>query len=456
MAGRQREHAIVIGAGLAGLAAATALAGRVGHVTLVERDPLPEGAEPRRGVPQAPHQHICLARGRAALEALFPGLEAELVAAGVEPMDVGEELAWLTPAGWTPRFRSGIAILPCSRALLESLVRRRVRATGGVEVRDGQEVTGLVVRGGRVAGVGLRPTGERAGAGAELAADLVVDASGRGSRLPAWLEEAALPAPEEVVVDAHVVYASRAFRGTPALPPGIRGAFLQGAPPAVTRGGALLPLEGGRALVTLIGRGEEPPGDGAAFLAYAATLRSPMIHDAIAGLEPVSDIAVSRSTRNRRRRYERLRPWPPGLVVLGDAACAFNPVYGQGMTAAVLGAIALGRGLDRAGTIGLQRRLARIAAAPWALDTAIDLRVRGAIGPPPGRRVRARQAYLARVARLGTERRDVRLAWLRVTHMLRSPAALLRPDILARAAAAAARERRAGRRARAPARTSRP
>jgi 2-polyprenyl-6-methoxyphenol hydroxylase-like FAD-dependent oxidoreductase len=390
-----------------------------------------------------------------ALEAIFPGLAAEIMAAGVEPMDVAHELAWLTPAGWTPRFRSGITILPCSRDLLEWRIRERVRANETVEIRDGHEATGLVLADARsVVGARVRPTDRRDLDGAEIRSDLVVDASGRGSRLPRWLQELGLEAPRETVVDAQVVYTSRVFRGRAAMPDGLRGAFLQAAPPVVQRGGAMLPIEGDRTLVTLIGRGgDDPPSDDAGFLAYASTLRSPLIHDAIADLQPLSPIATSRATRNRCRHYELVRGWPDGLAVLGDAACAFNPVYGQGMSSAVLAAAALGRLLGRRrgrSGVGLGRRfqqdLAGLNAGPWALDTALDLRARGVTGPAPGQRTRARQAYLVRVARLGTERRDARLSWLRVFHMLRPASTLVRPGIVVRVMVRAASERRASRR----------
>ena len=447
-----RQHAVVIGGGIAGLVSAHVLSAHFTRVTLVERDLISDGAAQRRGVPQAAHQHVLLARGRRELEVLFPGLDEEIASAGAEPMDVADELAWLTPAGWTPRFRSGIIIRPCSRQLLEWRIRERVRGNADVEIRDGHEVLDLLTGASRVVvGARVRPSGRREVPASEIRADLVVDASGRGSRAARWLEDLGLTVPPESAVDAHIVYTSRFVRGPPALPEGRRGAYIQSAPPTFTRGGAMLPIEDGCTLVTLIGRGgDAPPADDAGFLAYARTLRSPLIHDAIAGLEPLSPIATSRATSNRRHHYERVRSWPDGLVVLGDAVCAFNPVYGQGMTTAILGAALLGRLLAQRrdpsiGGLGAryQRRLARLIAAPWTLDTDLDLRVRGATGPPPDRRRRARQAYLARLARLGTERRDVRLAWLQVFHMLRGPRSLMRPEILVRVALRAAHERAA-------------
>ncbi len=439
-----------MGGGLAGLVSAWVLASHFAGVTLLERDRLPGGASHRRGVPQAPHQHVLLARGRLTLEALFPGLEAEIIAAGAEPLDVAADLGWLTPAGWAPRFRSEITILPCSRVLLEWRVRKRVQANGTVEIRDGHEAVGLVIdEAGSVVGVRARASGRRSLAEEEIRCDLVVDASGRGSRMPRWLEGLGRTKPLESIVDAHISYTSRLYRGSPMLPDGLRGAFIQAAPPAFTRGAAMLPIEDGRTLLTLIGRGgDQPPTDEAGFLEYARTLRSPMVYEAIRQLEPLSPIRLSRATKNVQRHYERLRDWPEGLVVLGDAACAFNPVYGQGMTTAALGAAALGRLLAQepvGSLLGLgarfQRTLARLNAAPWMFDTDLDLRVHGVTGPSPGRRVRMRQAYLARLGRLGTTSPHMRLAFLEVFHMLRGPRRLLRPRVLVPIALHAGRER---------------
>ena len=447
----ERRHALVIGGGLAGLVTAKVLSLHFARVTLLERDGLSDGPARRRGVPQAPHQHVLLARGRLILEGLFPGLGAQLMTAGTKPLDVADELAYLTPAGWSPRFRSGIAILPCSRELLEWCVRARVAADPRVEVRDGHEATGLLgSEAGDIDGIRARPTGRRDLAGFEIGCDLVVDASGRGSHLPQWLGNLGRGVPSERVVDAHLGYASRVYKGLPVLPDGLRGAFIQAAPPAFTRGGAMLPIEGGRTLVTLLGRsGDHPPTEDAGFLEYARTLRSPLIYEAIAALEPASPIAASRSTENRWRHYERLRDWPDRLVVLGDAACALNPVYGQGMTTGAMAATTLGRLLSlrrEESLVGFgaqfQRTLARINSAPWMFDTDLDLLARGTSGPPPGHRVRARQAYLARVGRLGTTSPEVRRAFLEVFHLINHPRSLLRPRVLLPIAQQAVTDRR--------------
>ncbi len=444
-----RGHALVIGGSVAGLCCAETLSHHFERVSVLERDRLPSEPCLRRGVPQAPHQHMLLARGQQLLEELFPGLQEELIACGAVPMDVAEELAWLTPAGWAPRFRSGITIVPCSRQLLEACVRERVRANPRVEIREEQQVFGLLAGpGDQVVGVRVRPSGRRELSGERISADLVIDTAGRGSRLPAWLEDLGYRVPPAHVVDAHVSYTSRVYEGLAALPAGLRGAFIQAAPPASTRGGALLPIEKGRMLLTLIGRaGDVAPTDDEGFLAFARSLRSPLIHVAVAALVPFTHPVSSRATENRRYPYERMPKWPKGLVAVGDAVCAFNPVYGQGMSTAALGAVALGRSFrvgahdSHRAAARFQRRLAKLHAGPWMLDTDLDLRVHGVTGPPPGRRVHLRQSYLARVARLAVERPAVRLAFLEVLHLLRGPLSLLRPSISGPVLVRATRER---------------
>jgi 2-polyprenyl-6-methoxyphenol hydroxylase-like FAD-dependent oxidoreductase len=253
--------------------------------------------------------------------------------------------------------------------------------------------------------------------------------------------------PRETVVNARLAYASRLYRGTPELPGGLRGAIVRAAPPACQRGGIVMPIEGGHCIVTLVGMGgEHPPTDPAGFDAFARSLRNPLLGDAVGAAEPCPQIAGSRATQNRVRHYERLADLPEGLVVLGDAACAFNPVVQQGMTLAVMGAVMLGRHLDRPARDGLthrfQRALAAMNATPWRLATATDLRVRGVVGSPPGVRARTCQRYLGHVARRAAEHDTVRRAHLEVLHLVRPARALLRPAVLGPVVAGALREGR--------------
>jgi 2-polyprenyl-6-methoxyphenol hydroxylase-like FAD-dependent oxidoreductase len=432
-----RERAIVVGSGMAGLLAARVAADHFAEVLLAERDLMPPGPGARRGTPQDRHNHLLLAGGQRALDGLFPGMMSELTSAGAVPFDYTQDMLWLSPFGWVPRFRSGITLYSCSRHLLEWRVRERIEALPNVRVVPGHAVIGLLVRAGRVTGVRVRPSAERGRSGTDLGADLVVDASGRGSHLPRWLNDLGLAAADETVVDAHLAYATLIFQGAPRLPDGFRAALIQSSPPTSTRGGIAVPIEGDRTLVTLLARGgDRAPTDEGAFRAFAQTLRDPAIHRAVEGLTPLGQVANSRATQNRLRHYERVTPWPDGLVVLGDAVCALNPVYQQGMTTGARGALVLGELLRRRADGSLtgmgrdfQRRLARANATPWLLALVQDLRVAGVVAARPGRLTRLRLAYVRRVSR-ATTRPEVLRALLEVRHMLRPGRALLRPVVV--------------------------
>jgi 2-polyprenyl-6-methoxyphenol hydroxylase-like FAD-dependent oxidoreductase len=432
-------HALVIGGSMAGLLAARVLADHVGRVTIVERDNFPEGPEFRKGVPQSRHTHVLMTRGRQILERLFPGLEDSLLEAGAVLIDSAEDLALLWPAGFAPRFRSGIPFLQSSRELLEFAARERVASVPNIRFLQKTDVTGLVpaTQGEAVAGATVRSRGSGRGADEEILADLVVDASGRNSDASRWLEELGYDAPEETVVDAHLGYASRIYERTEGDARDWKALLVQAAPPDVTRGGVLYPIEGGRWIAGLDGvGGDYPPTDEEGFMQFARSLRIPMLYEAIKEAKPLSPIRGYRATKNVRRHYEKLSRQPHNFVVTGDAACAFNPVYGQGMTTAAIGAETLGETLreqDPAGLSGrFQRRLAKTTSAAWLLATGEDLRVRGVEGPPPDAATRLTNPYMDRVVELSLKDPAIYRTLLEVFHMTKPPTAMFGPSIAAK------------------------
>ncbi|MFE2285327.1 FAD-dependent oxidoreductase [Streptomyces sp. NPDC059443] len=393
------DHAVVLGAGMAGLLAARVLARRFPRVTLIERDELPqEGPEFRPGIPQSRHAHILWSRGLYLMEKMLPGLTGKLVEAGASLLETPRDFLWLSPADW---FQSvpGTKVLVAGRDLLDRTVREEVLRDGRIRILAGTAATGLVAGpdGRSVAGVRLRDA-------APLAARLVVDATGRTSKTTAWLAELGHPAPEVTRYDPHLGYSSRYFE-RPADPARRwHGMYVQSRPD-LPRGGVLVPQDGDRWLVTLIGNGEHaPPVKDEEFFAFARSLRSPALYDAIRDATPLSSPTAFRSTANEWRHYERLERWPAGLVVLGDAACRFNPVYGHGMTVAALAAEALAkeiRTLDPERIAAASRRIQRsttaAAAVPWQIATSEDMRYAVTEGPPPDRATRFLQNYMSRV-----------------------------------------------------------
>lgn len=429
------DRAIVLGGSIAGLLAARVLAETHVEVIIVDRDHLGPEAEPRRGVPQARHLHGLLARGQELLEELFPGLTAELVAGGAP---VGDMLGNSRVCFGGHRFRqgpSGLTALCVSRSTLEAAVRRRVLALPAVHVLGGRDVVGLTTsRARRV--VGARVIARADGSAEEqLPGDLVVDATGRGSRLPRWLETIGSPPPEQERIDIGVGYASRRYR----LPPGALGkdlVLLSAPTPARPRGGGLSLIEGDQCLVTLMGvLGDHPPTDPDGFERFAADLALPDVRDALNHAEPLDDPVAFHYPSSTRRRYDRLTRFPDGLAVLGDAVCALNPIYGQGMTVAALEAAALRRHLASGRTPrprSYLRDIGRISGVAWNMALGADLSFPDVQGP----RTPATQLlgwYIGRVQTGATHDPRLGRAFLRVTTLVDPPPMLLRPSVLVRA-----------------------
>jgi flavin-dependent dehydrogenase len=433
-------HALVIGASMSGLLAARALSGHFDRVTIVERDQLMDESAARAGVPQGRHVHALLARGYHTLEHFFPGIGAALSERGAVDLRWGLDTRYLSSAGWVRHFDMGIHTKLLSRPLLESEVRRRVLALPNVTVRTRVEVEGLLfdASGGRVIGVHAAPRG--GGETEAITADLVIDASGRRSRLPEWLQAHGFDAPHEQAVLSYMGYATRLYRKPDdrAYPPLL---FMVARPDAeLRRGGAIFEIEGGVWQVSLGGmNGDYPPTDPDGFMAYARTLASPELAEWIADAEPISDIHGYRVDGSRWRRYDRLARHPAGLLPVGDSICGFNPLYGQGMTVAGLESEALDALLrdisptDSAFTAAYYRRTVPIVESAWLLATGEDLRFPGTTGERPDALTRLAQRYIDLLLKssISTDETVIR-AFINVGNMSAPPMTLFRPAIVAR------------------------
>ncbi len=429
--------AVVLGGSLAGMLAARALADVADHVTVVERDELPSGPAPRKGLPQARHVHQLWSGGAHALEELLPGIVGRLRDAGAHRLPVTTDVVALSPYGWYRRWAESHHMLLCSRDLLDATVRADVLADRRVELVAGAEALGPVGTGSAVTGVRIRT---RDAAERTLSADLVVDATGRGSRAAGWLTGLGVPAVEQRVVDSGVAYASRVFRAPEGAREGFPVVNVQPDPRTGKPGcgGVLLPIEDGRWIVTLFGsRGGEPPTGSADFLRYArAELRHPVIAELLAYAEPLTDVAYTRTTANRRHYYERTPAWPENFAVLGDALCALNPIYGHGMSVAAQGACALRETVRRHGwgSAGLARRIqravARPASAAWDLALGMDVFYPGATESGPTLRDRLLAAYVGRLLYTATGNGRIARRVTDVTSLERGAEVLLAPSVL--------------------------
>ncbi|MFF5227876.1 FAD-dependent oxidoreductase [Dactylosporangium sp. NPDC000521] len=430
---RPSTQAVILGASIAGLLAARALSDTFGTVTVIDRDDL-TGTGPRKGVPQGRHAHMLFAKGREVIEDLFPGITGELVAAGALTVDVHAGFAWHNGPNALARAASDLVVLAVSRPALEDHLRARVGRLPGVTVRGGLEATGLLHEDGAVVGVRAVPAGAGPGAPAEeLRADLVVDATGRGNRGTTWLTELGYAPPEQDSVMAGVVYATREYERRP-LASGMLG-VLTGVTPKYPYGAALLPMEGDRWILTLAGLGDDlPPTDEAGFAAYATRLSIGDLAEVVHGARPLGPPRPFRVPASVRRRYERIRRHPEGFLAFGDAICAFNPIYGQGMTVAALEALEL-RTAVADGLAGLPRRF--YARASAVIDTPWDMAVGGDLAFPsvPGRRtvkIRFLNWYLARLLRAAETSPEVAVAFHRTVNLTEPPGRLFAPAILRR------------------------
>ncbi|VVJ17973.1 Uncharacterised protein [Amycolatopsis camponoti] len=375
---RLGKTAVVLGGSAAGLCSAGALAPYFDQVVVLERDELPAGAEHRRGVPQSKHPHFLLNSGRRAIGALFDGFEDDLIAAGGLHLMPSMDAAYLDGEGWSARKRSAMTMVYSSRILIERVLRDKVRELANVVIREGAAVTGLTTRDGRITGVDTD--------GGHFEADLVVDAMGRGSSVSAWLVAAGWPEPEVRTLDAKVTYTSRWYE-LPAPRPATwwwRHLVIMPTPDKGEHPAEheylvnFFPVEGNRVIACMGSWGLEMPRTTDAFVETARRVRTPMFAAAMDRCEPTSEVHLTRSTGNKWRRYDRLRTPPEGLVFVGDAICAFNPFYAQGISSAAGSALLLREHLDRAR--GLDARFSakflaaqrKLLAVPWSLAMARD------------------------------------------------------------------------------------
>jgi 2-polyprenyl-6-methoxyphenol hydroxylase-like FAD-dependent oxidoreductase len=443
------QRAVVLGASMSGLLAARVLADFYRGVTVVERDVLPEGPANRRGVPQGRHAHVLLARCSQILGQLFPGFLGELAGDGVSVWSDGDLTKLCLSAGGHRIVGSGrvpdcelMAIYYPSRPLLESRVRERLRAIPTVTILDGHDVMGLTSTPGRDRVTGVRLVSRDGGAEMTVTADLVVDATGRASRIPAFLDQFGYGRPREDEVTVHLAYASQLLKIPPAtLRENIIVVFPEPGRPTTF---ALVGYENDTWLLTLGSMGgHEAPSGRAEMISFAAEFAPAHAVAALRVGQPVGAVAHYRVPSNRWRRYDKMRRTPDGLLVVGDAVCSFNPIYGQGMTVAAVEAVVL-RDCLRSGAGDLPRRFFRAAAknvrVAWQTAVGSDLALPEVAGPRPAS-MRVTNACLERV--LTAAESDVMVAsqFLRVIGMIDSPARLLRPCIVFRVAAANLRRR---------------
>ena len=440
-----RSHALVLGASLGGLITARVLSQHFDQVTILERDAVTVEPQSRKGQPQTRHLHGLLVSGLDTLTHYFPDLSEALTKNGAIVGDMAENMHWHTYGGFRQRFTFGASAALMSRPLLESLIRQRTLARPNISLRDNTAVKGLVTNGDRtrITGVEVESRGASTLRQAQdsahnetINADLVVDATGRGSRTPEWLTELGYTAPAESEVKVDVGYATRLYRRNPNDPNSRDWLLYTPEAPKESRFGGIFPIEGERWIVSVGGwAGDHAPTDETSFLEFVRSLPNQDIYRIISTSEPISDILPYKFPASLRRHYEQLERFPQGFLVLGDAISSFNPTYGQGMSSAVLQAAELDKILSnkRVAPELLARTFFKAAAKvvdiPWQLSVGEDFRFPQTTGPKPGG-VDLINRYVAAVHRATRFDPEVGRAFLKVMNLLEPPTSLMTPRIL--------------------------
>jgi 2-polyprenyl-6-methoxyphenol hydroxylase-like FAD-dependent oxidoreductase len=428
-------RAVVLGGSIAGLFAARVLSDAYDEVLIVDRDVLLGVEGPRRGCPQGRHINGLLARGQLTMEELFPGITGEIVADGVPTGDLAGDVRWFFNGKHLKQQHAELLCLAATRPLLEKHIRARTEVIPNISFAERHEVLGLRTVAGGTQVTGVRVRRLDSDKDEVLRADLVVDAMGRGSRMPVWLEELGYGRVDEEsrkvglgYVTQHYRLAKDAHFGDVSINPV--------ASAAAPRGAIFVRTDGNRIEMTTYGiLGDHPPTDTAGLREWMKTMAVPDIYDALEGATALDEPVAFKFPTTIRRRYEHLSRLPDGLIATGDAVCCFNPVYAQGMTVAALGALTLRSHLHTGAAPQPRRYFEDLASdvldAPWEMTKTVDLGFPGVAGKRT-LKLRMGQAFLKRVQLAATRDGTVTAAYMRAAGLVDGPAAMMRPGFVLR------------------------
>jgi 2-polyprenyl-6-methoxyphenol hydroxylase-like FAD-dependent oxidoreductase len=442
-------RAVVVGGGIGGIAAAGALAPYFREVEVFDRDDLPASPGSRAGTPQDRHSHGLLAGGLKALGEIYPGFQADLAGAGAVPVRVAQDVRFeRQDIGVLPQRDFGRSILCASRPLIEHVLRQRAEALPNVQLRRGCRVTEILAAGYGKATPAVRFSA-KAGSPITRHADLVVDASGRGTLTLALLDALGWAPPAITEVGVDIAYATAVVSTPPDAPAGWKLGLTYGAPPFDARHAVFVPIEGQRWTVTigeLHGKGRLDSWD--AFLEQGlGRLHTRSFYDALRRAEPPDEIRQYVFQASQWRHFEQLPRLPHGILPLGDALCRFNPIHGQGMSSAAKQAGLLRDVLERLPNTldpipAVQARMmagvAEILQTPWAMSTTADFAYPATRGERP-EHFEEGQAFETALLRTAIVDPVVHRTMVDVMQLLAPIGVLHEPEIQRRIEAASAR-----------------
>lgn len=413
----KQEHAVVVGGSIAGLLAAFGAAEGFKRVTIVERDQLVDGVDARKGAPQGRQPHAFLPIGMKLISEFIPDLRDQLIAVGCPTQDEIRDIPYISSEGWRMRVDSPVESIGFRRPLLETVIRQNLLKLPNVEVCAGS-VIGLIAAGNAVTGVRLK-------SGEIIESNLTIDATGRSSQAPKWMEELGYDRPAEMHVRAYMGYSSQLVRlPEGALPDGAKGLAAMPFPGHHT-GGIIFPQDNGLHIILGVGMMKAyPPGDRESLLEYLDAAPTPLLGQIARLSEPVSDVSTYRVSGSQLRLWHQLERRPDGFVVTGDAVASFNPIYAQGMSQAAQGGVAMRDVLRNADEdarplpVRFQEALAKFTDVAFAMSGMADAfyegaEIEGMAAPNP-----AEMEYFNNLEQLATESPDVLLALVQATYSM--------------------------------------
>ncbi|MGH3756281.1 NAD(P)/FAD-dependent oxidoreductase [Actinophytocola sp.] len=430
-------RAVVLGGSIAGLFAARVLADAYDEVQIVDRDVLVGTKGPRRFCPQSHQANGLLARGVQIMEELFPGLTQELVDHSVPKGDLSGSCRWYAQGYRLKQQHGDLTTLGVVRPVFEYFVRERVQQIPNVVFVEQHDILGLATTADNSRVTGARVQARSESTEKVIEADLVVDATGRGSRTPVWLEQLGYAKPREERKKIDLVYVTQHFKLRPGADP-FNGdvAINQIAHPAAPRGNVFFKVEGGRLELTTYGLlGDHPPTDQAGLYAWLKSLPAKDVYETLRYADPVDEPVAFRFPTTLRRHYQDLDRFPEGLLVTGDAITCFNPVYAQGMSVAALCAMTMRQHLHSGAAPVPQdyfRDLARDAIdAPWEMTNTVDLSFPGVKGERP-LKVRFGNWFLKKVQIAATRDGTITAKYFKAAGLVARPETLMRPGFALR------------------------
>ncbi|MDB5054451.1 MAG: monooxygenase FAD-binding protein [Bacilli bacterium] len=424
------KHAIVIGGSMSGMLAAKVLSGHFEKVTILEKDNIPEHPVYRKGVPHDRQAHIMNMKGEMIISKYFPGFYEEI---NKEIFKFGtKDLCFFHYGSWKLRCKTKVTNHFMSRPFLEHHIRRRLLQLSNIFFMQKYEVNELIIdrKKNEVLGVLLK---NQQGAFEKLHADLVIDASGRNTKVPGWLESEGYPKINEEKLEIDIGYSSQVFPRSQEYDFSVMSIYPKA--PNGTKMGVIYPIEGNRWLVGIVGLlGNYPAHTNEGFLEFVKSLDRPDIYNIIRNQSPLSSVSTHRFPSNLRRYYERSSKLPINLVVVGDALCSFNPIYAQGMCVAAMESELLDELLFRKSTFRnfsdyYFKKVSKIIDVAWLASVSEDLRYPNITGRR-SLKIKFLNWYMAQIFELASIDSRICSTFYEVQSFIKKPAHLFAFSIL--------------------------